>query len=502
MYPWRAVIEINKTSEKPIYLQVVNSIIGEIHAGRLRPGQKLPGARTLGELLDLNRKTIVAAMNELNSQGWIESFVHKGTFISSRIPTIKYRALPDKELAGNKETIAVQVNDPSFLESLHLDGSGKKMIDDGVPDVRLAPVQQLFGYHRSIISKKAYSSLLKYNHVAGDIDLRTTLSTYLHETRGIKSTPEHIFVTRGSQMAIYLSLAALIKAGDTCITTFPGYQIVDDMVKHLGGKVAHVPVDEEGLVTSEVEKLCKKKKIKVLYATSHHHYPTTVTLSPARRMELLQLATKYNFFILEDDYAYDFQYANNPVLPLASLNNSRVIYIGSFSKCICPSVRIGYFVASAAIIEVVNKLRRIIDRQGDPLLERALSEFIKSGDLQRHLKKVVKLCRARRDYFCGLLDKHLSDQISFTKPEGGMSVWMVFKKAKATKGLIEKLYHAGYLIDSEPVFLEKLHSIRIGFASLTEKEMENFVGALKDAALGGNKATRHKGNEKGIDKLL
>jgi len=479
MFPWRAVIEINKGSEKPIYLQVVNSIIAEIHAGRLRPGQKLPGARTLGELLELNRKTIVAAMAELNSQGWIESFVHKGTFVSSRTPTITYSALRGKGLPGSKETIAIKINDPSFLESLYLEGGSKKMIDDGVPDVRLAPMLQLFAHHRSILSRKAYNSLLKYNHVAGDLDLRTTLSTYLQETRGISTTPDNVFITRGSQMAIYLSMAALIRRGDTCITTFPGYQIVDDMAKHLGGKVAHVPVDAEGLLTSEVEKLCKKRKIKLLYATPHHHYPTTVTLSPARRMELLQLASKYNFYILEDDYAYDFQYANNPVLPLASLNNKRVIYIGSFSKCICPSVRIGYFVASAAIMEVVNKLRRIIDRQGDPLLERALSEFIKSGELQRHLKKVVKLCRARRDYFCALLTRYLSDQISFTRPEGGMSVWLVFKKAKTAKGIIEKLYQAGYLIDSEPAFLDKLQAMRIGFASLTEKEMEEFVGVLK-----------------------
>lgn len=481
MFPWRAVIEINKASEKPIYLQVVNSIIGEIHAGRLRPGQKLPGARTLGELLGLNRKTIVAAMDELNSQGWIESFVHKGTFVSSRLPKVEYQSLPGKALPGSKETIAIKINDPSFLESLYLEGGSKKMIDDGVPDVRLAPMLQLFAYHRSILSKKAYNSLLKYNHVAGDLDLRTTLSTYLQETRGIRTTPENVFITRGSQMAIYLSMAALIRRGDTCITSFPGYQIVDDMVKHLGGKVAHVAVDAEGLLTSEVEKLCQKKKIKLLYATPHHHYPTTVTLSPARRIELLKLASKYNFFILEDDYAYDFQYANNPVLPLASLNNSRVIYIGSFSKCISPAVRTGYFVASSEIIEVVNKLRRIIDRQGDPLLERALSEFIKSGDLQRHLKKVVKLCRSRRDYFCALLTRHLSAEISFTKPEGGMSVWIVFKKAKAARAIIEKLYDAGYLIDSEPAFLDKLQAFRIGFASLTEKEMEGFVGVLKDA---------------------
>lgn len=483
MFPWRSVIRIKRTADKPVYLQVANSIIEEIHSGRLAPGQKLPGTRKLGALLKLNRNTVVAAINELCSQGWIESSMHKGTFVSAKLPQVEYKALPAKELPDGKKS-AIRINDLPSLEPLYLDGSGKILIDDGVPDVRLAPILQLFRHQRSILSRKVYSTLLKYNHVAGDLDLRTTLTSYLRDTRGLTTTPDNIFITRGSQMSIYLSMAALLKPGDVCITSFPGYPIVDTMAKYLNGQVEHVSVDSEGLVTNDVEKICKRKKIKLLYATTHHHYPTTVTLSPVRRIELLRLALKYNFFILEDDYAYDFQYDNNPVLPLASLNkNSHVIYIGSFSKCLSPTVRVGYLVAPTNVINAANKLRRVIDRQGDPLLERALSEFIKSGDLQRHLKKVVRVYKFRRDYFCSLLTKHLSDHLTFSKPDGGMTVWITFKRRTATKGIADKLSNSGYLLDSDSLFLEKLNSARIGFAAFNEEEMEHFVAALKKALI-------------------
>jgi GntR family transcriptional regulator/MocR family aminotransferase len=253
------------------------------------------------------------------------------------------------------------------------------------------------------------------------------------------------------------------------------------MIKHFGGKVAHIPVDDEGIDTNELERLCKRKKIKLIYTTPHHHYPTTVTLAPSRRIQLLQLAIKYNFYILEDDYAYDFQYDNSPVLPLASLNTSgHVIYIGSFSKCLSPSIRIGYFVTSIKVMEAANKLRRIMDRQGDPLLERAMSEFIKCGDLQRHLKKAVKVYRQRRDRFCWLVDEHLSEHVSFVKPEGGMSVWMIFKRTNVAKSLLEKLSNKGYLLDVDPDFVKKFKAVRIGFASLSEHEMLRFVTTLKN----------------------
>jgi GntR family transcriptional regulator / MocR family aminotransferase len=486
MFPWRTAIKVEKASGKPVYLQVANSIIREINEGRLLPGQKIPGGRVLSNLLELNRKTIMAAMSELQSQGWIETFEHQGTFVSQKFPKVIYKPLQYEKPARKEGHPSIKVDDLQLLDSLYLDFSGKIFIDDGVPDVRLTPMKLLFSHQRSILSKKAFASLLRYNHVEGDKELRATLVSHLQQTRGISTDIANIFLTRGSQMGIYLVIASLVRKGDICVTSFPGYSIVDNMIRHLGGIVEHIPVDEAGIDTHVLERICKRKEIRLIYTTPHHHYPTTVTLTPSRRIHLLQLAIKHNFYILEDDYAYDYHYDNSPVLPLASLNRSgHVIYIGSFSKCLAPSVRIGYFVAPPKVMENANKLRRIMDRQGDPLLERALSEFIKCGDLQRHLKKSVNVYRQRRDRFCSLLTQHLAEHINFTKPEGGMSVWIVFKRSNTSKTLLENLSSQGYLLDVDPDFLKQFGAVRIGFASLNENEMLRFVGTLQKLLTSG-----------------
>ncbi|MEO8416997.1 MAG: PLP-dependent aminotransferase family protein [Ginsengibacter sp.] len=480
MFPWKSLLKIDEKSTKPIYLQLANVIIKSIHDGLLFPGQKLPGARVLGDLLNLNRKTITATIDELSSQGWLETYEHKGTFVSDNLPKLKYESLEQKKWGDSIGETTLEVNKFPFLDSLYLDYRDVRLIDDGVPDVALSPINILYGYQRSLLTKSTFSRLLKYNHIEGDFNLRTTLKSYLHSTRGIITNPKNIFITRGSQMAIYITIAAILKKGDYCITSIPGYPIVDNIIKHLGGKVAHVPVDGEGIDMKKVAELCKKREIKLMYITPHHHYPTTVTLSPKRRIELLQLAIAYNFYILEDDYDYDFHYDNSPIMPLASLNNNgNVIYLGSFSKCLSPSVRVGYFVAPIKIMEAANKLRRIIDRQGDPLLERALSEFIKSGDLQRHLKKVIKVYRHRRDYFCSLLQKGLSDHLNFVKPEGGMSVWLLFKNPMVLKDFPDKLLEQGYLLETNNIFMGKFNGVRVGFASLSEADMDKFVKTMK-----------------------
>ncbi|UGU17689.1 PLP-dependent aminotransferase family protein [Sinomicrobium kalidii] len=480
MFPWKSILKFSRESTKPIYLQLADAIIKSIHEGHLFPGQKLPGARVLGDLLNLNRKTVTAALEELSSQGWVESYEWKGTFVSNKLPELKYKPLHNTGFGEAVGETGHKVNKFRFLESLYLDYTNVRLIDDGVSDVRLSPLDTLYAYHRSILSKNAFSALLKYNHIEGDLDLRMTLKSYLHTTRGIVTDHQNIFITRGSQMAIYITVTALLKKGDYCITSLPGYQIVDNIINHSGGKVAHVAVDNEGIDVGEVDEICKKKKVRLLYITPHHHYPTTVRLSPKRRIELLQLAIKHNFYILEDDYDYDLHYDNSPLLPLASLNkDGRVIYIGSFSKCLSPSVRVGYFVAPKEIMEAANKLRRIIDRQGDPLLERAVSEFIKSGDLDRHLKKTVRIYKHRRDYFCALLQSNLSEYLSFMQPEGGMSVWLVFKNAEMLKNLPDKLLKQGYLLETDNIFTERFNGVRIGFASLNDVEMDKFIETVK-----------------------
>lgn len=221
----------------------------------------------------------------------------------------------------------------------------------------------------------------------------------------------------------------------------------------------------------------------MVFVTSHHYYPTTMALRADRRIELLRLAEQYGFIIFEDDYDYDFHYLSKPLLPLASADKAgMVLYCGSFTKTISPAFRVGYLVASENVIRHLAQLRRIIDRQGDILLENAIAELLQNGIIQRYLRKSLRTYRQRRDVFCDLLKTHLGDYVQFQVPVGGMAVWTHFDPAidlttLSQKALQHDLYFsAGFRNDEmTPV----LNATRLGFASSTPDELANCVEILR-----------------------
>jgi GntR family transcriptional regulator/MocR family aminotransferase len=267
----------------------------------------------------------------------------------------------------------------------------------------------------------------------------------------------------------------------------PNYFMANMIFEQFGAKLTRVEVDRNGIDVDAIEKICKKKKPDLLYIIPHHHHPTTVTLSADRRMKLLQLIREYNLPVIEDDYDYDFHYSSSPILPLASADHGgNVIYIGSLSKSLAPSLRIGYMAAPENFIKEITYLRRMIDIRGDNLFEDALAILFNNGHMQRHLKKSLKLYHERRDLFCKWIAEELGDSISFNKPAGGMAVWIKFNKkyslpAIARKASAQSLYLSdGGFYNSGTV---NYNASRMGFASLNEKEMEEAVNILKRVVL-------------------
>ena len=178
----------------------------------------------------------------------------------------------------------------------------------------------------------------------------------------------------------------------------------------------------------------------------------------------------YGFAILEDDYDYDFHYQRAPLLPLISIaSNGNVIYMGALCKIVAPAIRIGYMVAPKDFIASAGHLRRIIDRQGDAIMERSIAQMIQQGDLQRHSRKALKLYHARRDHFCNLLSEHLSDHLSFKKPEGGMAVWVILRKELSWSAIAAFCLRKNLVIPNYQNYdSSKIghNGIRMGFASL------------------------------------
>jgi len=483
MFPYKTSFKIDRKSKQALYLQLANQFIQLIKERKLVPETKLPGSRVLSELLNVHRKTVVACYEELLLQGWVESIPKKGTFVNANLPELNLQNFKIHKVLSSTNKTGFQFYKDKSLERKYFEPQdGFMYLNDGISDARLTPTEDLARTYRRICSKKNIYKEMSYGSLFGNEKLRITLTNYLNKTRGLSICKENILVTRGSQMGIYLSAKLLLQKDDKIIVGQTNYSSADATFLNRNANLVRVSVDENGLLTDEIEHICQKENIKAVYVTSHHHHPTTVTLSAKRRIHLLNLAKKYNFAIIEDDYDYDFNYNHSPILPLASHDtNGNLIYIGSVCKTVAPVFRIGYLVASKEFVSGAANQRRFIDRQGDALLELTFEDFIKSGDLDRHIKKVMKVYKARRDLLCKLLSKNFSDFFSFDVPKGGMAVWLTLKKKYSWQTVSELAKkHQLEIGDWRRYDNSELNhnAIRMGFATYNEDEIYELIHRL------------------------
>lgn len=489
MLPLKSLVQLDKASATPVFVQLSNQLGQLIRQGILMPGQRLPGTRQAAYLLQLNRQTVVAAYEEGMAQGWLESRTGSGTYVATHVPETKPQLLPVESGAATPKSRAVSerpgysFESSTFLARPVLINPAGLHLDDGFPDVRLAPMNELSRAYRSYFRWGNPQQHFGYNDTKGHPLLREQLSAYLNETRGLQTTSDQVLITRGSIMGIHLVCQVLLRPGDTVVTGATTWAGATMNIQQTGASLRTIPVDSSGIDVEALADLCRKQPIRMVFVTPHHHYPTTVTLRADRRIRLLQLAEQYGFAVLEDDYDYDFHYLSRPILPLASADRSgMVVYVGSLTKSVAPAFRIGYVVAPTALTDELARLRRIIDRQGDPMLEFAVGQLFQSGDMKRHFRKALRTYHARRDRFCDLLTTDLRDALTFTKPDGGMAVWTLFDPAIDLEQLAQRAGREGLYLSSgvghNPPG-QWLNGTRLGFASSTEDELEQSVALLK-----------------------
>lgn len=486
MLPFKILIPVNKSLATPVYQQIANKLISLIHEGVIRPGTALPSSREMAALLEVHRKTIVAAYEELAAQDWITTVLRKGVIVSKDLPEIKPRSFKAATKTSAYEGNAIFNFSALKLSASQMVAAGHRLIiNDGFPDARLAPVDQLLKEYNRLFHLPAMQRKIVYGDLAGALSLRMALAKFLAETRGLNISENNMLITRGAQMAVYIAASMIIKPGSTVIVGEPNYGMANMLFEYCGAKLLRVPVDENGIDVNAIEKICKKKKPGLLYIIPHHHHPTTVTLSSQRRMQLLALIRQYNFPVIEDDYDYDFHYNSSPILPLASADhNGNVIYIGSITKSFTSSLKVGYMVAPENFIRECMRLRRLIDIRGDNLMEEALAVLFNNGDMQKHLKKSLKLYHQRRDMFCTLLKNEIGKQVVFEKPSGGMALWVKFNAKNPLPAVAQHASAMGLYMSDGGFYNSagiNYNALRMGFASLNEKEMEESVRILKKA---------------------
>jgi len=475
------LLSVDKNSQQAVYLQIANQLMGFIKEGNLQAGHRLPSTRQMADWLDVHRKTVIQAYDELLAQGWLESRTGSGTFVAKHLPETKPQRLVNGSttIINPTHTAGFDFKPLPHLDHAVIQSKHKYHLDDGFPDPRLAPVEELARAYRSQLLTGNPYVRLGYGDTKGSLWLRQVLAPYLNDTRGLKITPDNILLTRGTVMGVYLVSTAFIQPGDNVVVGELNYNGANMNFLQAGANLIKIPIDEHGIVVDELEKICRQQTVRMVFVTSHHFYPTTVALRADRRIQLLQLSEQYKFIIFEDDYDYDFHYLSKPLLPLASADKGgMVLYCGSFTKAISPAFRVGYLVGSENVIHHLAQLRRIIDRQGDAMLENALAELLQNGIIQRYLRKAWRKYRQRRDVLCDLLKTTLGEYVQFQSPVGGMAIWTHFDPKISIPALAQKaLQHDLYF---SPGFRNEnassiINATRLGFASSTPAELERCV---------------------------
>ncbi|MFT3924680.1 MAG: PLP-dependent aminotransferase family protein [Myxococcales bacterium] len=471
------------TGSSPLHVRIAQSVANDIARGRLKAGARLPGSRSLAQMLGVHRNTVNAALAELTAQGWVEPQPARGYFVREPDPSFVARDSRVREgtPASVPERPGFELGAAVPREAVRGELPKALILTGGVPDPRLFPHAQLARAYRRALKHRG-PALLDYGYPQGEPSLREALANMVRENRGIAARADDVLVTRGSQQAIWLAAQALCSPGDRVGVEELGYPPAWGALRMAGAQLVPLELDHEGVRVESVERALASGPLRALYLTPHHQYPTMVALSPQRRLALLDLARRHRFAILEDDYSHEFHYEGRPRLPMASSDShGNVVYLGGLSKILAPGLRVGYVVAPRALLARMADLRSLVDRQGDALGEAAVAELIAEGDVARHARKMREIYLARRSVLVDVLRREFGDRMSFEIPQGGMALWIEVRGVKPS-AWAERAKARGVWFRAGVEFSlehKTLPYVRMGFTRLDEKEIHK---AVKEAA--------------------
>jgi len=477
--PWELNVDIVRESGTAIHVQIAQKIITDIQSGRFTAGVALPGTRDLASKINVNRKTVIQAYDELIAQGWLISESKRGTFVSSRVLAINH----------NKKSLNIQHQTSYPLHKEATPILSKRQDQDfihfseGMPDIRLLPFEMISRAMRHALIYSARNKKSAYGDPKGTMILREAILQMLNIERRLHANIENICIARGSQMAIFLAARVLIEAGDCVVLEQLTNPLAREAFKSCSANILSVSHDNEGIEVNSLELLCVQYKIRAIYVTPHNQIPTTVSMSQERRQRLLALAEQYDFYIIEDDSDHEFNFSPTIAIPIASMQKSnRVIHIGSLSKVITPSFRIGYIVAPIDIINQCAHHISITDRQGDIITELAIAELLHTGEIKRHILRTQKIYEERRTFISSLINKELSEFVSFRLAESGLAIWLQISQATDITKLIRDATLEKISITPATHFSCSNHpiqAIRLGYADLNHDEIFSGIHRLK-----------------------
>lgn len=409
-------IDLDRKRREPLYQQLARSIQQRIRSGALPAGTRLPTVRQLAQQLNITRLTVHSAYAELQSGGWIEATVGRGTFVAQRIDAL---LTPPQAALGREVTPAGMLADILHMTQI----PGLMGLAKADPAVELFPLRNWQRANEMALAAGG-PELLSYTTAQGDLRLRAALAELVRE-RGLSAGPDEIVVTAGVSQGMSLIAEILARPGDTVFVEQPTYLGLLNILAARGIQAVGLPIDSEGLVVDALAEALETQRVAFLYTIPTFQNPTGVCMSPARRAALLDLAARHELLIVEDDIYGRLGYEGAPPPALkADDRRGHVIYLSSFSKSLMSGLRMGYAVAAPALVRRLVLARQAQDLCSPPLTQRALATFIEEGWLHAHIRRMLPRYRERRDALLRAMERFFPAGVFWTRPQGGFAAWV------------------------------------------------------------------------------
>jgi GntR family transcriptional regulator/MocR family aminotransferase len=473
------IVALDRRLARPLHRQLYEGYREAILDGRLRPGQRLPSTRTLAHELQISRIPVVTAFEQLVAEGYVESRVGAGSFVSPALPDQPGASSGRKPAAARRPGPRRVPPSPLPITAepwLALDGPFRI----GRPALDEFPTQlwaRLVGRHARRMSRRE----MTYGDPMGSPALRDALANHLRTVRSVSCTADQIMIVSGSQQALALAGRALLAAGDAVWFEEPGYGGARDALRLAGARIVGVPVDGEGLDVAAGVARCPGAK--AAYVTPSHQYPLGAILSASRRLQLLDWARRRGAWVLEDDYDSECRFGTQPLASLQGLDaDARVLYVGTFSKILFPALRVGYLVIPRDLVVRFRRFRDAMDIFPAPLYQAVLAELIRDGHFARHLRRMRGVYAERRRALESALARELGSGARIVGDRAGMHLVVILPPDTRDHEIAERAARRGISViplSSCYAGRRKQRGLVLGYGATRVAAIPDAVGRLK-----------------------
>lgn len=473
------ILSVDRASIEPMHRQIYGALRRFILGGRIAPHTLLPSTRSLADDLKVGRNTVIAAYDQLLSEGFIEARGGSGTWVApiqqNRPPAVsRASAGAPGKLSRRGQTIVDGPQPPR--------NAGVINFHPGVPETASFP----FSIWSSLLVRNSRSrdeSLLGYLAFAGHAGLRATIASNISLSRGIDCTADQVIVVTGAQAGLDLVSRVLMDEGDNVWMEEPGYLGAKSAFLASGARLAALKVDRRGWDLADPS----LPPPRLIYVTPSCQWPFGAIMRIEERLQLLDIAERHGAWIIEDDYDGEYRFRGRPVPALRGLDHSdRVVYIGSFGKTLFPALRIGYLIVPRQLSASFDKAVSITGQFAPLILQATVNDFIKQGYFATHLKRMRRLYARRQANFIRLCDEHLGEWLTVAENDSGMQLLARFKRPFNDRDVTEAALKEG--LDVQGISINyhlnaPEHGLLLGYAAIDERQIVRAVLALRAAFL-------------------